>query len=108
MIDGNHLTIFIHRLVAEVFIGPRPAGTEVNHKDGNKQNPIVTNLEYVTHLENVRHAIRIGRRRMKFSDYAIRRIRERWESGETVAEIASTFDMSPRWCRQICNMEGRL
>jgi len=50
----------IHRLVAECFV-PRPDGNvEVNHKDGDKLNNCAANLEWVSHLENVRHAYRTG------------------------------------------------
>lgn len=50
-------------LVAEAFIGPRPKGKEVNHKDGNTFNNCVENLEYVTHQENIQHSFAIlGRR----------------------------------------------
>jgi hypothetical protein len=50
----------IHRIVAEVFIGPCPGGLEVNHKDGNKTNNSVDNLEYVSHAENMKHAANLG------------------------------------------------
>jgi len=47
----------IHRLVAIIFIGEPPAGrTQVNHKDGDSRNNAVSNLEWVSALENVRHA----------------------------------------------------
>ena len=52
----------VHRIVAECFC-EKPAGDlelEVNHKDGNKLNNHFSNLEWVTHLENVRHAYRTG------------------------------------------------
>src|SRR6185369_6475365 len=49
-------TICVHRLVAAAFIGPCPEGCEVNHKDLNKANNSVGNLEYITHAENVKHA----------------------------------------------------
>lgn len=49
--------IRIHRLVAEAFI-PNPLNLpEVNHKDSNKQNDHVGNLEWITRLGNHRHAI---------------------------------------------------
>ena len=48
--------IRIHILVATHFICARPLGLEVNHKDGNKQNNHVENLEWVTRRENVNHA----------------------------------------------------
>lgn len=50
----------IHRLVAEAFI-PVPEGkVEVNHKDGNKLNNSVDNLEWVTRSENALHAHATG------------------------------------------------
>jgi len=47
-------------LVAAAFIGPRPPGKEVNHKDGIKTTNAPKNLEYVTHDENMKHAKTFG------------------------------------------------
>lgn len=55
-VGGKPGVAYVHALVAEAFIGPRPAGLVVNHKDGNKLNPDPSNLEYVTRAENAAHA----------------------------------------------------
>ncbi len=50
----------VHRLIAQTYI-PNPLGDPtINHIDGNKINNDISNLEWCTHLENVRHAFRIG------------------------------------------------
>jgi len=50
----------VHRLVATAFI-PNPDGkSDVNHKDGNKNNNSVDNLEWMTRTENLYHSLRTG------------------------------------------------
>lgn len=50
----------IHVLVAATFLGHKPDGMEINHKDGDKTNNRPKNLEYVTRSENVLHCHLIG------------------------------------------------
>lgn len=53
-------TVTVHRVVAKEFI-PNPKGLPyVNHKDGNKANNSITNLEWVTASENLKHAYRMN------------------------------------------------
>lgn len=59
-LNGRKRQVTIHSLVAHYFIGPRPVGLTINHIDGNKQNNTASNLEYITHTENVRHNSKIG------------------------------------------------
>ena len=58
--NGARTNFLVHRAVAEAFLGPIPVGAEVNHKDGNKLNNRLDNLEVVTVSENVIHALRTG------------------------------------------------
>lgn len=48
---------YVHHLVAEAFLGARPANLCVNHKDANKTNNSNSNLEYVTWRRNAEHAV---------------------------------------------------
>lgn len=60
---GGYLTVllvgserrlrFVHHLVLEAFVGPRPAQQECRHKDGNVTNNTVDNLAWSTHAENL-------------------------------------------------------
>ena len=50
----------IHVLVLEAFVEARPLGLVSNHKDGDKNNNHITNLEWVTRAENNLHAYRTG------------------------------------------------
>lgn len=57
---GIHKMHVIHRLVGKAFI-PNPQNKgDINHKDGNKLNNIVSNLEWNTRQENIQHAFRTG------------------------------------------------
>ena len=51
---GQSSTLLIHQAVAEYFIGPKPEGMVVDHIDGTRDNNHFTNLQYITHAENIR------------------------------------------------------
>lgn len=59
--ENKEKRLYIHRLVAEAFIPNPGALKEVNHKDENKENNTVENLEWSSRLENVRYGTGIKR-----------------------------------------------
>lgn len=58
--DGKRIKYLLHRLVAKTFLRSEDGKIEVNHKDGNKLNNNIENLEWCTRVENVRHSIENG------------------------------------------------
>ena len=54
--DNITKSFLVHRVVAEAFIPNCDALPQVNHKDGNKANNDVSNLEWVTDNENKAHS----------------------------------------------------
>ena len=54
---GLHYQKLVHRLVAEAFIENPYDLPQVNHKDANKHNNCVENLEWITNYDNMQHAI---------------------------------------------------
>lgn len=58
--NGISKRLPVHRLVAKAFI-PNPDDLpQVNHKDTDKTNNKVLNLEWITNCDNVKHAIKNG------------------------------------------------
>lgn len=51
----------VHHLVSEVFLGQKPTGLVVNHKNSIRSDNRPHNLEYVTQAGNIRHMLAAGR-----------------------------------------------
>lgn len=58
--NGHYYSRRVHRLVALAFIPNPDHFTQVNHLDGDKHNNRLSNLEWCTPLQNVRHAVKNG------------------------------------------------
>lgn len=98
---------FVHRLVAEKYI-PNPSNKpQVNHKDGNKLNNCVDNLEWVTNSENRKHAVANGLHSHGECSYAKLTYEDvcyiRNHPDETRNEIAEKYHISPSHVSAIRN-----
>jgi hypothetical protein len=65
-VSGKPKTYRVHRLIAMVFIGE--SCLYINHKNGIKSDNRIANLEYVTALENITHAIKTGLTKQRCED----------------------------------------
>lgn len=87
---------FVHRLVAEKYIPNPKKLTQVNHKDGNKLNNCVDNLEWVSPKDNIAHAIKLGLRPKTMgvlNEEQVREIKKLFKV-KSMKEIADMYNVS--------------
>lgn len=103
---GNGNRRLIHSLVMEAFVGPRPKGMDINHKNGDKTDNRLENLEYCSRSQNMAHAVRTGLmpppplRRGTDNDHLcrlneekVRHIRQWHAEGGGITQIARHYDV---------------
>lgn len=102
---GRVLQTYVHRLVLSAFHGPRSRQWQSNHKNGDKTNNSLVNLEYVTSSENQLHAYRVLHRpvvamkgmsnpRAKLTNEDVSAIRKAYQRGITTQQsIAITYSV---------------
>lgn len=104
-VPSKHL---VHRLIAKTFLGLDDlSALEVNHIDGNRHNNQVTNLEIVTHQQNIDHSVSTGlkndygelHKRARLTNGQARMAREMWSKGVQQKDIAEMYGVS----RQLIN-----
>ena len=81
---------YIHRLVMLYYVDNVENKRTVNHKDGNKLNNSLSNLEWATDSENIKHAYDTGLNKgsSKVTDEHLQIIYTRFFKGETLTEIS--------------------
>ena len=107
---------YIHRLVAKTFLPGIHGKNEINHKDGNKSNNHISNLEWVTHSENQHHAYRIlktlklnfpcsrgeNNPMAKLTHQIVEKIRMEYLAGTTQRKIAEKYGIVQSHVSSIC------
>ena len=95
-LNGKRKAFSVHRLVALKFNSNNYFnGAEINHIDGDKSNNAVENLEWVTHKENINHAVKdlgvkLGTQKGKLRNKMIKELSKKF----TQHEIAEVFNCS--------------
>lgn len=98
--DGHRRSVFVHKLVLTVFVGPCPAGMECRHIDGNPSNNHLLNLAWGTRSENSQDKIMHGtdlrgvkHHKVKLTEKDVLEIRSRYERGERGVDLAREFSV---------------
>lgn len=110
---GKNITALVHRLIALTFLENPNNLQYINHKDGNKQNNAVSNLEYCTRSENQKHAFKMGLQKMpkgeeapcaKLTNEQARQIRKLYKEKQmSQQKIAGFFNVSQTTVRRVIN-----
>ena len=99
-VAGRLRRVYVHQLVVRAFLGPPPTSehTQVNHKDGNKANNAVCNLEYATPRENRAHFLKsaedMGRKKSPTKPVWSRPLGEKeWQFHNSIKSAAATLGL---------------
>ena len=84
--------LYIHRLLAELYIPNPECKRTVNHIDGNKHNNCLTNLEWHTDSENIKHAYDNGLNHgSKITDSDREVMYNRFMNGDSMQLISDSY-----------------
>lgn len=102
--NGKSFSREIHRLVAEAFIPNQEKKEQINHKDGDKHNNKVDNLEWITRSENALHSyFKLGNIKYKrnFSEQEIKEIKGLYLQGQSKNQLAKQYFCSRTTIKRI-------
>lgn len=93
--EGVGKTLSVHTIVAKTFLGGQYEGLQVNHKDEDKRNNHVSNLEWLTPSLNTLHSSHKLRGslqgRSKLGEEDVIEIRKKLEEGVSQSSLASVY-----------------
>lgn len=95
--------MFLHRIIWTAFNGPIPDGITINHRDGDKANNRLDNLELATHAEQLEHARAIGLKSpAKISPDDVKDLRQKYASKQwSQKDLAQLFGISLSYVQKI-------
>lgn len=106
-LNSKKETVLIHRIIAIAFLPNQNNLPQVNHKDGNKLNNAVENLEWVTASANHIHAASIGLKG-KFSNDKVALVREEYaKGGINQKALSAKHGISYLYLNKIINNKAR-
>lgn len=91
---GKVKSYFVHRLLAETWLQNPDMKPCINHKDGNKANNDILNLEWCTYKENQLHAYDTGLLTIAMKKEYIPWIKKMYAVGIQIKQIADVYDAS--------------
>ena len=111
--DGKHKTFLVHRLEAIAFLGKVPKDMTVNHKDGNRQNNSIDNLEWCSRADNIRYGFEHGQYHMKHCTLIDKNGSEKYFRSMSLAEVylgrcRGYIGMCIKFGRKIRNIQGEI
>lgn len=111
--DGKHKTFLVHRLEAVAFLGKVPKDMTVNHKDGNRQNNSIDNLEWCSRADNIRYGFEHDQYHMKHCTLIDKNGSEKYFRSMHLAEVylgrcRGYIGMCIKFGRKIRNIHGEI
>lgn len=111
--EGKLRSVMAHRVVWEWLKGPIPDGLQINHKDLNKQNNTIDNLELLTGAGNIQHSYangrphpwyktKIWRGKARITEEQKLEMRRLRADGSMLREIAERFGLGTTHVHRIC------
>ncbi len=98
--NGRYKQTYAHRLVGKVFLDNEENKRTINHKDGDKSNNKVNNLEWATYSENERHKLLNNGRKITFEQ--AKEIRKKYNTGEyTQQDLANEYGLDQTYISKI-------